>query len=238
MKKRIGISFTRTKFHHYWHWFTHEDLKGDLELVNLSFERNNVEEITTCDGFVLTGGIDVDPQLYGGTYSYANQPSTFERERDAFEERIYRHALVQRLPILGICRGLQLINVLEGGSLIQDLGNEGNEIHEKKVQDKQHGVSIEKDSLLHEIAQQTTGQVNSAHHQGIDLNKLSSNLRATTFALTAIPIIESLEFKDKSNKPFMLCVQWHPERMVNKEVNPLSQKIKERFIEEVKRNKQ
>ena len=64
MKKRIGISYTETSFQHYWNWFTADDLHDDVELVELSFEKNNTEDIYRCNGFVLTGGIDVHPSLY------------------------------------------------------------------------------------------------------------------------------------------------------------------------------
>lgn len=236
VKKRIGISFTYTRFQDYWNWFTEADLNDDVELTELSFERNNVDDIYSCDGFVLTGGVDVEPALYSGTSVYDNRPESFQRERDRFEEKIYRYAQAHGLPVLGICRGLQLVNVLEGGRLIQDLASE-NKTHWKgpyDKRDKQHNVRIEKDSLLYEIAAQEQGHVNSAHHQAVDKNILNDKLRANAFS-DAGTIIEGLEFKDKQGKGFMLCVQWHPERMTDKEENPLSIKIKDRFIEEVKK---
>ncbi|HET6995434.1 MAG TPA: gamma-glutamyl-gamma-aminobutyrate hydrolase family protein, partial [Chitinophagaceae bacterium] len=112
MKKRIGISFTQTLFENYWNWFTPRDLGDDLELVELSFEKNNTEDIYGCDGFLLTGGIDVDPVFYKGNASYENSPASFQPGRDRFEEKIYRYSQANSLPLLGICRGMQLVNVL------------------------------------------------------------------------------------------------------------------------------
>ena len=66
MKKKIGISYTKTNFLNYWNWFTPGDLKNDTELVELNFEKNNSEDIYQCDGFVLTGGVDTHPSFYNG----------------------------------------------------------------------------------------------------------------------------------------------------------------------------
>jgi acyl-CoA reductase-like NAD-dependent aldehyde dehydrogenase/gamma-glutamyl-gamma-aminobutyrate hydrolase PuuD len=238
MKKKIGISFTRTNFKYYWNWFTPEDLQNDLELVELSFEKNNTEVIFACDGFILTGGVDVDPSLYGGKADYENSPSLHERDRDFFEAKIYQYTQLNNLPLLGICRGMQLVNVLQGGKLIQDLDN-GNERHRKEESDKEHTIITDNDSLLFKIAGSLNGKVNSAHHQAIDPNALGENLKVNAYDnddtyLTASPgeekIIEGLEFSDKANKGFMLCVQWHPERMKAKEENPFSVNIKKKFL--------
>ena len=107
MKKKIGISFTKTNFKNYWDWFTPGDLNDDMELIELNFEKNNSEDICQCDGFVLTGGVDTHPSFYNGNTVYNNSPSTFMIERDYFEEKIYRYSQLNKLPVLGICRGMQ-----------------------------------------------------------------------------------------------------------------------------------
>jgi acyl-CoA reductase-like NAD-dependent aldehyde dehydrogenase/gamma-glutamyl-gamma-aminobutyrate hydrolase PuuD len=229
MKKRIGISFTNTMFQNYWNWFTKDDLQNDLELVELSFQKNNTEDIPTCDGFVLTGGVDVHPSFYNGNQAYDNIPVHFEPDRDRFEERIYRYSQLHKLPVIGICRGMQLVNVLEGGKLIQDLDN-GNARHKKEASDKQHNIVAAGKSFLQQVSGSASGRVNSAHHQAIDPDAIGENLVANAYADDNDKIIEGLEFKDKTGKGFMLCVQWHPERMKDKEANPFSQNIKERFL--------
>src|SRR5204863_8787222 len=123
MKKRIGISFTKTMFQNYWNWFTQDDLQNELELVELNFQKNNIEDIPRCDGFVLTGGVDVHPSFYDGSSAYDNIPAAFQPDRDRFEDQIYRYSQVHKWSVLGICQGMQLINVLEGAKLIQDLEN-------------------------------------------------------------------------------------------------------------------
>ncbi len=236
MKKRIGITYTKTKFEHYWKWITPGELKDDLELVELSFEKNNTEDIATCDGFILTGGIDIDPSYYNGSPDYENIPESFSPERDQFEEKVYRYAQLHLIPILAICRGIQLVNVLQGGSLIQDLGSTGNQRHYLQANtDNQHHLKVSADSLLFNIAGKESGQVNSAHHQSVDPNAIGHNLKVNALADDG-KTIEGLEFENKTTTGFMLCVQWHPERMKDKETNPFSKKIKEQFLLEVRRN--
>jgi len=235
MKKKIGISFSKTNFIYYWNWFSAEDLKNDLELVELSFVKNNVDDITGCDGFVLSGGVDIDPSLYNGIDSYTGRPEEFQSDRDAFEKKIFEYAQEKKLPVLGICRGLQMVNVLLGGKLVQDLGISGNKIHCKEDQDKQHEIIIEKKTLLHDIAEIDHGKVNSAHHQAID--ELGEGLKVN--ARSGDGVIEGFEWSNRSDKPFLLCIQWHPERMFRMELqdSPLSKKIKDTFIEEIQKKK-
>lgn len=234
VKKRIGISYSEANLQNYWNWFTPEDLGDDVELVNLSFVANNIEEMKTCVGFVLTGGIDVLPAIYGGAEVYPHRPEFFLPERDEFERKIYIYSQQHKIPVLGICRGMQYLNILEGGTVLEDMGEQMNGIHKRDEADKTHGVVIEKDSLLSAIAGIASGVVNSAHHQAVMPGHLAQSLMVSAFSATGSPIIEALEFKDKTRNLFMLGVQWHPERMKEKESNPLSRKIKERFITEVR----
>jgi acyl-CoA reductase-like NAD-dependent aldehyde dehydrogenase/gamma-glutamyl-gamma-aminobutyrate hydrolase PuuD len=234
MKKRIGISFTTTNFQNYWNWFDKTDLQNDIELVELSFEKNNVQDIYTCDAFILTGGIDIDPSFYDKENTYENKPDAFQTERDLFEKKIFEFSQINNLPLLGICRGMQLVNVLQGGKLEQDLGSL-NKIHRKEEIDKQHKVKIEKESLLAEITGISVGIVNSAHHQAVDKNALGRNLIVNAYSDSADATIEGIEFKDKIGKAFMLCIQWHPERLDGKEESPFSKNIKEKFLQEVRK---
>ncbi len=228
MKKKIGISFTATNFTNYLQWFDENDLGDSFELVTLSFEENNIEDMLQCDGFLLTGGVDVHPSLYDGAEQYSNMPNTFQQDRDHFESKIYRHAQQLKRPVLGICRGLQLVNILEGGRLIQDLGEQKNQVHRKLETDKKHSIEVDSSSLLYRLSGVVSGEVNSAHHQCIDPLSLPSSLKAVAFADDQT--IEAIEYSDASNKGFMLCVQWHPERMDNKATNPLSINIKKAFL--------
>ena len=228
--KRIGISYTELAFSNYWNWFTPEDLGDDVELVELSFEKNNVEDIPSCDGFVLTGGVDVHPSLYSGEEIYPNKTEPLLPARDQFEQKIYTYSQKHQLPMLGICRGLQLVNVLEGGTLLQDLGEANAQHRREHGADKRHDVAIMKDSFLKKVVGSVNGAVNSAHHQAVE--KLGSTMMAS--ATADDETIEAIEFKEPEKKGFLLCVQWHPERMEEKETNPCSQKIKTAFVNAVK----
>jgi acyl-CoA reductase-like NAD-dependent aldehyde dehydrogenase/gamma-glutamyl-gamma-aminobutyrate hydrolase PuuD len=236
MKKKIGISFTHTGFQHYWNWITAQDLQQDIELVELSFEKDNKADIYTCDGFILTGGVDVDPSFYNAAPGYKNSPEAHQQDRDHFEEKIYRYAQLNKLPLLGICRGMQLVNVLQGGKLIQDLDS-SNEKHRKEETDKEHTIVTSPDTLLYRIAGSLTGHVNSAHHQAIDPNAIGENLKVNAYDDDEEKIIEGLEFADKTNKGFLLCVQWHPERIKGKEENPFSENIKKQLLDAVRQTK-
>ncbi|HKG06592.1 MAG TPA: gamma-glutamyl-gamma-aminobutyrate hydrolase family protein [Pedobacter sp.] len=230
--KKIGISYSEANFQNYWSWFNDADLGDDLELVELSFLRNNLASIFQCDGFVLTGGIDVTPSIYDGKEIYPNMPDTFLPERDEFERAIYRYSQDHQLPLLGICRGMQYVNILEGGKVFEDNDEAAHIVHKKADTDKTHGIDIIKNSLLNTITGLEAGQANSAHHQAIDPEHLGSGLMISAYSEDQI--IEAIEFKDKSDKGFMLGVQWHPERMLWKQLNPLSEHIKQSFLQAVR----
>lgn len=234
MRKKIGISFTEAGFQNYWNWFSPAELAEDLELLELSFEKGNIADIPKCDGFVLTGGIDVTPAISGGAEDYPHRPALFSPERDEFERRIYEYAKAERLPLLGICRGMQYINILEGGAVFDDIGASENAFHKKGEVDKIHEVKVLEGSLLAEVSGEEQGFVNSAHHQAVNPDRLGENLMINAYSLSGTGIVEGIEYKDKENQGFMLALQWHPERMAEKENQPLSQKIKERFIKEIR----
>lgn len=228
--KRIGITFTQTNLKNYPAWFRPEDLGDDISLVELSYLHADETLLETCDGFVLTGGIDMDPVFYDGPLDYPNRPDTFCPERDVYETNVYAYAKRMKRPVLAICRGMQLVNVAEGGSMIQDLGEEGNAVHRKTGDlDKQHKININQGSLLHEITGLLSGSVNSAHHQAIDPDRLPSTLQVTGFSDDGIP--EVLEYASGHDHGFMLGVQWHPERMTDREINPLSFQIRKKFLD-------
>jgi putative glutamine amidotransferase len=180
---------------------------------------------------VLSGGIDIYPELYGGGMEYPENHG-WRRDRDDFELRMLGKALEQGIPVLGVCRGLQLINVHLKGTLIQDLGVEGDQTHMAGGgADKRHAVVVEEGTLLREIVAGKGGVANSAHHQAV--GRLASGLRVNCRAEDGT--IEGLEWADPAGKPFMLAVQWHPERMFAGRMADagLYRAIRDRFIGEI-----
>ncbi len=230
---RIGLTFTGygEKHQNYVKWL--KDRDKDIEVIKLSAE-GDADLMRSCDALVLSGGVDIHPELYRGNLVYpkSNAARGWKKNRDVFEQRAFEWAMEKRLPVLGVCRGLQLINVLAHGTLIQDLGETGDETHESIGEmDKQHPVSILRDSLLYEIAGEERGEANSAHHQAID--KLGNGLKVNSRADDGT--IEGIEWMDREGKPFMLAVQWHPERMfINKFRDAgLYKAIRDRFVREI-----
>ena len=236
---KIGITHTGRDDKHmnYVKW-----IKGnspDIEIVTLSAENGN--KVEDCDALVLSGGIDMHPKYYKGHETYDNQPPRFKELRDDFELNAFDAAIKNAIPVLGICRGLQLINVFCEGTLVQDLGKNKNKIHQdfveedkKTERDSKHHVKVENGTTLHDIVKVDSGIVNSAHHQSIQ--QLGKELIANSWSDDGV--IEGIEWKDKSNKAFMLAVQWHPERMDKADLkdSPLSNNIRDHFIAAVKSN--
>jgi len=156
-------------------------------------------------GLVLSGGGDVDPARYGAPPHPAAGP--FNEARDSAELDLCRHALAAGLPVLGICRGLQVINVAVGGSLHQHLPDVvGNDSHSPEQSGYgAHKVSVAPATQLAAILGRSEAAVPTHHHQAID--RLGTDLVAT--AWTDDGVIEAVEFDDQAS--FMIAVQWHPE---------------------------
>ncbi|MGK2864125.1 MAG: gamma-glutamyl-gamma-aminobutyrate hydrolase family protein [Chitinophagaceae bacterium] len=228
---KIGLTYTGDQRKHkfYVDWLMGNE---QMEIIKLSDEENNYDAIKSCDALVLSGGTDVNPEFTGHPLDYPNRPDVWEPKRDVFEKSLFEFALQHSLPILGICRGLQLVNVLQNGKLINDL-NHFNEKHNKVENiDKEHTVKIIENSLLHEIVKVKEGAVNSAHHQAIEV--LGKDLMINSLADDGT--IEGLEWEDKNRKPVMLCIQWHPERMFQSLNSPFAINVRNWFIEETRKS--
>lgn len=221
--KKVGITDSHNaSMEKYVSWFQGED----VDIVKLEVDSHDYK---SCSGIVLTGGTDVHPDVYDGEHDYPNKPDNWDEDRDEYEEAVYKYAKINKIPILAICRGLQLVNVIEGGTMIQDLG-EGNATHKKGEHDKEHLVTVDSRTLLGDITGAMSGTVNSAHHQAVDEPGRSLLVNATS----KDNVIEGLEFKDKTNKGFMIAVQWHPERMKDKDSSAFSKNIKKAFLSAIR----
>lgn len=167
------------------------------------------EMVAQCDAILLSGGEDVDPYFYGQD---PNQKlgSTIPL-RDKVELKVIECALERNIPILAICRGIQILNVALGGTLIQDIPTQRKDsIQHSQVVDRSwdtHWVHIEKESKLASILEHTKVRVNSLHHQAIDV--VAEDL--VIVARSADGIVEAVEHKNYGN--FLVGVQWHPESM-------------------------
>jgi putative glutamine amidotransferase len=166
--------------------------------------------LSRLDGILFSGGGDIHPQFYGAELHPL--VSDVDLERDKLELALLEKSLQQRMPILGICRGFQLINIGLGGSLYED-------IQEQKPQSDKHNyssgwprdylahpVTLETGNFLAKLIGQTQIEVNSLHHQGI--RQLAAGLEVLGSAPDGI--LEAVQIKDY---PYGVAVQWHPEEM-------------------------
>ncbi|MGO5021631.1 gamma-glutamyl-gamma-aminobutyrate hydrolase family protein [Lawsonibacter sp. LCP25S3_G6] len=155
----------------------------------------------SCDGLILCGGGDLDSSLFGQESRGSEPP---DPARDQAELELFRAFSQAGKPILGICRGMQLINVALGGSLIQDLSSHVRVFHRGMDQDLVHPVRTLEGSFLHQLYGPLFS-VNSFHHQAVD--RLGEGLRAIAWSEGGV--MEALDCPDRP----ILGVQFHPERM-------------------------
>lgn len=154
------------------------------------------------DGVILCGGADVDPKYYGQPLDGSRD---IDEARDKKEIAIVRECIAKRIPILGICRGHQLLNVVLGGTLIQHLSNAPSHMRAVPERDNTHGALAVPDSIFSQLYGERF-VVNTSHHQAID--RLGEGLVAQVFAQDG-----TIEGCVHESLPF-LSVQWHPERMM------------------------
>lgn len=183
------------------------------------------EVLDEVDGVILPGGSDIDPALYN-SYPEKNL-GNISPERDRWELKILKMAMKMKKPILGICRGFQLINIYYGGSLKVDVcgNNDDSKIPHMALMVpkhyKTHQLQIKNNSRLAEIFSGDEVAVNSYHHQAVD--KVGEGLKVSATAPDGY--VEAIE---DPNYPYLLGVQWHPEMMAAKD--PVQLKLFKDFV--------
>ncbi|MEO5802030.1 MAG: gamma-glutamyl-gamma-aminobutyrate hydrolase family protein [Verrucomicrobiota bacterium] len=176
------------------------------------------EYIRRSDGVMLTGGEDVQPNIYSPILSekLAKMIGPVEPERDVLELQMVDEVFRQHKPLLAICRGHQILNIALGGTMIVDIPTEisGAMNHRRtdRKNEKVHEVALTPDSLLAKITGARTLGVNSTHHQAV--GRAAKPLRIT--AKSSDGIVEAMELKTPGLLPYLLAVQFHPERLVDR----------------------
>ena len=189
-----------------------------MRWVELSDPEQAVQDALTCDGLLLPGGGDMDPKFYG----QARIPACGEPNllRDAAEPLLLRAFLAADKPVLGICRGIQVMNAVLGGDLYQDIKPFEHLPHNDHWA-KVHTVTVRRGTLLSRILGQDTVLVNSQHHQAVDRV-------APGFTLTALSEDGIVEAIEKPDARFCLGVQWHPEWL--SDADPAMQGLFDAFV--------
>jgi putative glutamine amidotransferase len=185
-----------------------------------------LRQLLACDGVIFTGGEDIVPSYYGkGADSSRCETNP---ARDSLEFALIRKAFKVKMPVLGICRGQQLINVAQGGTLIVDIPTNfpSTVIHRCEDYTKcRHTVKLINNTLIKEVCKVDTGWVASNHHQAVE--NPGKDLRISALAYDGLP--EAIEWTDPKDKGYFMAVQWHPERMPKG--NPLSDPIITAFLQ-------
>ena len=175
-----------------------------VELEPVLVEAGSVVSLDDYSGLLLTGGSDVNPALYDeGMRPETDHP---DDQRDEMEAALIDECIRRDFPVLAICRGLQILNVHLGGSLVQHLDDALG--HQTRTPDRglpAHAVDIHADTLLASIAGQSHWLVNSRHHQAAA--RVGNGLRVCA----RHPVDGTIEALEKPDQRYMLAVQWHPE---------------------------
>lgn len=189
-----------------------------MRWVELNDPEQAVQDALTCDGLLLPGGGDMDPKFYG----QARIPACGEPNllRDAAEPLLLRAFLAADKPVLGICRGIQVMNAVLGGDLYQDIKPFEHLPHNDHWA-KVHTITVRRGTLLSRILGQDTVLVNSQHHQAVD--RVAPGF--TLAALSEDGIVEAIE---KPDARFCLGVQWHPEWL--SDADPAMQGLFDAFV--------
>ncbi len=209
------------------HYFSAVEGAGGLPVMlpPLSGEDDLPELLSHFDGILFTGGHDVDPSVYGREREEGCGLS-ISPQRDALEVPLLRLAMDRGMPILGICRGIQLINAVLGGTLWQDLPSQhpSDIAHSQKEPHsvKTHEVVLQAGTPLAELLGKERIGVNTSHHQAI--RELAPSLRADAYSTDGL-----VEAVDRPGDSFFWAVQWHPERLFEGDED--SRKILRAFVQ-------
>ena len=190
--------------------------------------KNTDSILELADGIILTGGEDINPLQYNDTVNLA-VCGDIDHQRDTLERKIFDFAMEHKIPLIGVCRGMQMMNVASGGTLYGNIPTEigTTVVHRNNGEVNHKIVLVDTCSLIFPLGTDTI-MVNSWHHQGLKI--MPNHLRVIARAFDGLP--EGVVM-DKIQHPFMIAVQFHPERL--EEDNIIHTTMKESFHKEIRR---
>ena len=190
--------------------------------------KNTDSILKLADGIILTGGEDINPLEYNNTTNL-KVCGDINYKRDTLERKLFDFALENKIPLIGVCRGMQMMNVASGGTLYGDIPTEiGTEVIHRNNGEVYHEIALCDTSTLIFPIDTDTIMVNSWHHQGLKIMPNHLRVIARSFDGLAEAIV-----MDKSIHPFMIAVQFHPERLGKD--NVIHQTIRDNFFKEMKK---
>lgn len=200
--------------------------RRDIIIIDAYNISNTDSILNLADGIILTGGEDISPLMYNDTNNI-KLCGEFDFRRDTLEKNLFDYAFNNKIPFIGVCRGMQMMNVASGGTLYGDIPAEiGTEVIHRNNGEVDHKIVLTDTCSLIFPHNTDTIMVNSLHHQGLKI--MPNHLRVIARAFDGIP--EAVVMK-KSFHPFMIAVQFHPERL-GKE-NVIHQTMKNSFYNEI-----
>lgn len=234
MKPKIGIpvvdKYAINKFDNYKNAVEEPEHGGEVCFL-VRNEKSIAAFVDDIDGLLLPGGGDIHPDNFN--QEWKDEIKYVDEERDDLELSLFEYAYKKDIPVFGICRGIQIMNVAMGGDLYQDIKT----VYPKKAlthpavnrKDSKHTIDIESDSELCKIIGENVVDVNSAHHQALDV--IGDGFVVT--ARSSDGIVEAIE---NQSRPFMIGVQYHPERMTSTpEFKEHRRKLFRAFLKEASR---
>ena len=204
-------------------------MEDDNTIILDAYTIKNTDSILAlADGIILTGGEDINPLQYNDTINLA-VCGDINYERDTLERKLFDFAFENKIPLIGVCRGMQMMNVASGGSLYGDIPTEiGTTVIHRNNGEVNHEIVLTDTCSLIFPNGTDTIMVNSWHHQGLKI--MPNHLRVIARSFDGLP---EAVVMDKSEHPFMIAVQFHPERL-GKE-NVIHQTMKSSFYNEIRK---
>ncbi|MFN0263021.1 gamma-glutamyl-gamma-aminobutyrate hydrolase family protein [Tepidamorphus sp. 3E244] len=203
MSKRPTIAVTLSRGRSYWVWLLHRLAIWRAGGKAMKVTPGDDYDMGAIDGLVVGGGDDISFQLDG---TELDPNVRYDPERDALEREMLVHAFEQNIPVLGVCRGAQMINLVRGGTLWRDIVEINKEAPKGRMLMPRKRITFVEDSRLADIMKCNPCQVNALHHQAV--NKPGEGLRIV--AHDEYEIVQAIEAPDHD---FTIGVQWHPEML-------------------------